>query len=79
MKKMEKPVLAEGEVTGHAHVLKGDVAVFQDGDIKTFANAKPTVITHQEHHEVKLPPNQYDSDKVVEFDYVEKVSRKAQD
>jgi len=77
MKKLEKRILAEGETTGHAHVV--DCDVYQEDDIRTFSATKPATITHEEHHEVKLPPNDYNSDKVVEFDHIQKVSRKATD
>ena len=50
-------VLAEGEVTGHAHVVEGAVAEFvsTDGNRLLWVEA-PTTIKHEEHATVMLNP-----------------------
>ena len=77
MKKLEKKVLAEGEVTGHSHTITVDV--FDDGGVRMFDAPNGTLVKHQEHHEVELPPNTYDSDKVVEYDPITEMVRKVTD
>ena len=56
-KASKRVVLAEGEVTGHAHVVEGAVAEFvsTDGDRLLWVEA-PTPIEHEEHATVTLEP-----------------------
>jgi len=79
-KKLKKPILAEGEVTGHFHELQGDVDVYELKDgVKEFSLDKPTKLTHQEHNIVKLPKDEYLSDQVVEYDHLLDESRRVAD
>jgi len=77
MKKLLKKVLAEGEVTGHSHTVAVDV--FEDEGIRMFDAPNGALVKHQEHHEVALPPNTYDSDKVVEYDPITERVKKVTD
>jgi len=77
MKKMDKKVLAEGEVTGHSHTVTVDV--FEDEGIRMFDAPDGTFVKHEEHHEVQLPPNAYESDKVVEYDPITERVKKVVD
>ena len=80
MKKLEKSVLADGEVTGHAHRLPSDVDVFEsDENTRQFSNVETVPLTHEEHGTILLPPNEYESGKVLEFDPLEKEVREVQD
>jgi len=62
-------VLAEGEVTGHAHVAQADDAyVDGEGDSRTLAAPSGTPIVHEEHATVILPPGEYDIERQREID-----------
>lgn len=59
-KKVNSLVLAEGEVTGHKHVLSGQIleSVF---DGRTFFELEsPATLTHQEHDTLELPEGKYE-------------------
>jgi hypothetical protein len=79
-KKLNKPVLAEGEFTGHAHVLDRKVSVYEREDgIREFNIRKRVKVKHQEHKEIEIPNGEWESDKVTEVDpYTEEI-RKVQD
>ena len=81
LKKLDKPILAEGEATGHAHVLDADVAVEEESETGTreFGIKAPTRLRHQEHRVLELPPGQFVSDKVLEFDHLANEARKVRD
>ena len=79
-RKLDKPILAEGEVTGHAHVLSEGVDVFEleDGS-REFALSENDTVKHQEHKPVDLPAKEYIADRVIEKDHVSEEVRKVQD
>ncbi len=54
-------VLAEGEVTGHAHAIVDREAVLYegDGDDRFLEVASPVTVTHEEHDAIDLPPGVY--------------------
>jgi len=80
MKKLDKPVLAEGEVTGHAHKLEDETTeVFDDGQTRTFNLKKPTVLRHEEHKPIELPTMEYESGKAVEYDHFVEEAREVAD
>lgn len=60
--------LAEGEATGHAHVLEssreiapedGPMLFEWDGQLYFRTGAKPTAVTHEEHARIEIPPGVY--------------------
>ena len=69
MKKLQKPILAEGEVTGHFHELKdAAVEVFEhETGERTFNLTKKTKLTHQEHKTLELPTDVDTADRVREY------------
>lgn len=79
-KKLNKPVIAEGEVTGHTHQLEGNVKVYQTGhgtrefDLDVFTN-----LTHQEHKTITLPPGQFESGQALEYDPFQEEARSVRD
>lgn len=80
MRKLDRPVLAEGEVTGHAHVLEADVDVFvRDTGEREFSTKSSVELVHEEHGKIRLPSGDYVSDKVLEYDHFEKAVRKVED
>jgi hypothetical protein len=61
-------ILAEGEATGHHHVLEGDTAVMdKDGRPWVVAVVQPTVLTHQEHDAIEIPPGHYEVVRQEEY------------
>jgi len=48
-------VLAEGEVTGHAHVLEGDIKFDTEREPHFITVRGKAVLTHQEHATVEVP------------------------
>ena len=76
MKKLERPVLADGEVTGHAHVVDQDVFELDDG-ARTFSGA--TTVKHEEHGPITIPEGDWASDKVLEYDHFAEEAKKVQD
>jgi hypothetical protein len=56
-------VLAEGEETGHKHVLTGDVIGWSNWSrAPTFVavREKPAMLTHEEHAPLAIPPGVYE-------------------
>jgi hypothetical protein len=79
-KKLEKPVLADGEVTGHAHVLDSSVDVFElDNGLREFSLETPATIKHEEHKPIVLPEGDYVSGKVLEYDHFAEEARVVRD
>lgn len=76
MKKLKEKVLAQGEVTGHAHRVDVDVYEHENG---TREFAGQTKVTHEEHGIINLPDNKYLSDKVIEYDHFDEEARKVVD
>lgn len=70
MKKRNDNNLAEGEVTGHAHVACSKTATVYDEDENTRVLNAPngTPITHEEHRTYEIPPNQYNVTHQREID-----------
>lgn len=74
-------VVAEGEVTGHAHVVLGDgVEVWgaEDGTLYVSAPHGGTV-THEEHHAQPLAPGDYRIGIVREYDHFAEEARQVAD
>lgn len=70
MKKLREPILADGEVTGHAHRLSSGVEVFEREDgIREFELKHSDVLRHEEHGPITLAPQKYESGRVLEYDH----------
>lgn len=75
-------VIAEGEVTGHAHTLAPDAveAMFVDDAGVIYAQLKQQVdLLHEEHHPVTLPPGLYRFGVVQEYDHFTEEARQVAD
>ena len=77
-------VLAEGEVTGHAHRLQRPVEIFkapghQDGDDVYMSSPRRIELTHEEHATQVIPPGKYRVSRVREYDYATQEARRVQD
>lgn len=62
-KQLELIVLAEGEATGHAHMLKTDAKDpadwWKDGEDQLANLSSPGEVTHEEHSRIELPEGTY--------------------
>ena len=75
-------VIAEGEVTGHAHTIATDAveAMFTDQAGVIYAQLKKQVdLLHEEHHPVTLPPGLYRFGGVQEYDHFTEEARQVVD
>ena len=62
-------VLAEGEVTGHAHAIRSSGAtMLADGDDRYLRVAAPVTLDHEEHATIELVPGSYRI--VIQREYV---------
>ena len=63
-------VLAEGEKTGHAHVIEDDESeLIQIGDKILLSLNEKSVLTHQEHGNIAVEPGLFEIGQVREHDY----------
>jgi hypothetical protein len=71
-------VVAEGEVTGHAHVLEPDTSTLflSPNTGRRFVQVRAsTALTHEEHDTQVIAPGLYEIDQVVEKDWLEDAIR----
>ena len=62
-------ILAEGEVTGHAHRVTGGDVYEKDGVLYLHLETE-TEVTHEEHHTQVIPAGDYQIGIVREYDHV---------
>lgn len=74
-------VLAEGEITGHAHCIEevSDAELYKLGEQMLLAVEKEVALTHEEHGTIKIPPDVYEVGIVQEFDYLSMMARNVMD
>ena len=84
--KTKSYVVAEGETTGHKHVLASDqdieVIVKEIGDdlAETYLEVKaPSKLTHEEHRTLTLDPGKYKVIREREHDYLKQEERRVID
>jgi len=74
------PVLARGEVTGHAHRVVGAVWMFRNPDGEVFMKAPGRItIVHEEHRTLQIPPGIYKIEAVREYDHFAEEARQVRD
>lgn len=74
-KKLDHRILAEGEVTGHAHrASAGALLDFGTSRVLRVPRAGAT-ISHEEHAPISLPPGDYDVRIVREYDHFAEEAR----
>lgn len=75
-------ILAEGETTGHKHLLVSEklMEVFQkeNGEI-VFKLNSPAKISHEEHNEIIIQPGIYEVGNEREFNYFENATQRVVD
>lgn len=73
-------VLADGEVTGHAHTVPTHHATMTRIGAALYLTVKaPTTVTHEEHHAIDLEPGVYQIGRVREWDYLAQMARPVAD
>tara|TARA_R110002167_G_scaffold277014_1_gene482927 strand:+ start:343 stop:756 length:414 start_codon:yes stop_codon:yes gene_type:complete len=88
-------VIAEGEVTGHAHAFNFDnnpnvkITLYKNADRYHGNNSDtpdfmritggPATITHEEHNPIQIPNGDYAVSQVREFDYISLEARRVVD
>lgn len=72
-------VLAEGEVTGHAHTIAEDVGLFEVDGVLYMENKDPVTVTHEEHGPVEVPAGTWEIGIVQEYDHFAEEARKVRD
>lgn len=59
-KLVREKILAEGEVTGHFHRLKGQVLESQFDGKNYFELEQPALLSHEEHDTLEIPEGKYE-------------------
>jgi hypothetical protein len=73
-------VLAEGEVTGHAHTIQDEIDLILDDAGKMFMhNDNPVEITHEEHKNFTVPSGDWEIGIVKEYDHFAEEAKKVAD
>jgi hypothetical protein len=74
-------ILAEGESTGHAHVITDtpSVEMFKTDNEIYLSVLKEITVTHEEHKPVTVEPGIYQIGKVQEYDHFLEESKAVQD
>lgn len=74
-------VLAEGEVTGHAHVIDrvADIEFVEKDGMFFIKNKKPVTVRHEEHKPVTVPAGTWRVRGVREFDHFAEEARRVID
>ena len=77
-KKKVNRVLADGELTGHAHRADVGEVIEQEGR-RLFVTDRPAKVNHEEHKTVTVPPGKHVIGRVKEFDHFAEEAREVAD
>jgi len=66
--KLNHKILARGEATGHAHVLDGDVQLYERDNNLFFESFANVPLIHEEHETIIIPEGSYQVIRQREFD-----------
>jgi hypothetical protein len=73
-------VIAEGEATGHHHVITATPAKLYELKGELYLEVtEPVTITHEEHKTLPIPPGIYEIGIVKEYDYFAEMERRVVD
>lgn len=73
-------ILAQGEATGHAHVIEQEIEFYRDDKGQLFFRTENEVIVkHDEHEAITVPPGIYRIDTVQEYDHFAEEAREVRD
>lgn len=81
MPKMGRWILAEGEVTGHAHAIEqiDDCCTYEKEGVFYLSVENPVTLRHEEHHAQTIDSGVYRIGIVQEYDYLSGMTRKVVD
>lgn len=80
IRKGEKFIVAEGEMTGHNHVIVETGAKLLELKGELYLEVlEPVTITHEEHKAIAIPEGIYKIGRVQEHDYFEDMTRQVRD
>ena len=72
-------ILAEGEATGHAHVIEEEIEMVEkDGTLYIGCKAD-TVVKHEEHKHITIEPGNYQISIIQEYDHFLEEAKKVAD
>ena len=72
-------VIAEGEVTGHAHVVADNIELYEMGGVLYLRTEREVQVRHEEHKSVSLSKGIWKVGIVREYDPFEEEARKVRD
>ena len=72
-------ILAEGEVTGHAHRINDEVELYEHNGTLYMRNLKDVTITHEEHKPSVIPAGNWEIRITKEYDFLSEEARKVAD
>jgi len=73
-------VVAEGEHTGHSHVIEdNDAELIQIGEKMLLKLTKAATVKHEEHNPITLAPGVWEIGRVQEYDWFSKMQRQVFD
>lgn len=78
-RKLKGFVLAEGEATGHAHVIEEEIELYEKNGVLYIKTDKPVTVKHEEHRPITLDKGTYRVNIVREYDPFEEEVRAVQD
>lgn len=72
-------VLAEGEATGHAHVIEEEIEMYEKDGVLYLKVERPVTVKHEEHKPISLDKGIYKIGIVREYDPFDEEVRKVAD
>ncbi|MBF0486685.1 MAG: hypothetical protein HQK98_00855 [Nitrospirae bacterium] len=68
-------VLAEGEATGHAHVIEDDIELYERDGVLYVVTDRTVKLKHEEHHEITISQGTWQVGQVREYDAFDEQAR----
>jgi hypothetical protein len=72
-------VLADGETTGHAHVIEDEIEMVEKDGVLYIGCKTDVIIKHEEHKHITIPAGNYQIGIVAEYDHFLEEARKVMD
>lgn len=72
-------IIAEGEATGHAHVIDADIECYEKDKILYIKTQREVPLSHEEHTEILVPPGIWKVGIVQEYDAFQEEARNVRD
>lgn len=72
-------VLAEGETTGHMHVIEDEIVMIEKDGVLFIGCKSDVIVKHEEHGHITIPAGNYQIGIVNEYDHFAEEARKVAD